>query len=613
MRTFFSLLIVILLAGCSSNPVRVGSKDLVESRILAEMFALLLEENGASVKRMPSLGATGVVYQALIDDDIDLYPEYTGTALAFMGSRSIDDADEVMRVASEGLARNGLVLLDRLGFETDYVVLTRPAVASSNGLADIPDLAGPDGRLRLGVTRSFAERPRDGLEPFLDRFGLRFEDIEVFGEANREGMYDALLERRVDIIVGLSTDPEIDDYELVALDDAAGFFPVYEAAPLTSDIALERAPEIADTMRQLAGRIDDDMMQSLNAAVRLDGRPVHRVARQALYDLGLVAKPPRARTPVLSIAMESETMGTDAGIETLRAVRKSMRGRDVNLLSTNAPLEALVAGEARLALAPALSGFTMTDGRMIRDERVEAVAAIGSTFLHVLTRSDALILPEGPLVIATGPAGSASHTLALAAARNSDREVAVLPLDDDSAQASAAALRAGDADLALIFAARGRRDLVELFAQSDDITLADVIGWWTNADRLSMPVMREAQIAAGTYPGIDETVETLSTQLILFGPAMSSRFMIGQQGPNAFFDEPQPLQDKSVEAINRNLGLHAAVDPHLRRAAALTPEVNIRDDRINPYPGRAILMIAIFAYLIWAGWLFIRPERAGER
>ncbi|WP_180898978.1 hypothetical protein [Martelella soudanensis] len=74
----------------------------------------------------------------------------------------------------------------------------------------------------------------------------------------------------------------------------------------------------------------------------------------------------------------------------------------------------------------------------------------------------------------------------------------------------------------------------------------------------------------------------------------------------------RPLQDKSVEAINRNLGLHAAVDPHLRRAAALMPEVNIRDDRINPYPGRAILMIAIFGYLVWAGWLFVRPEREGE-
>lgn len=613
MRAFVSLLIVVLLASCSSSPVRVGSKDLAESRILAEMFALLLEEDGVPVKRMPSLGTTGVAYQALIDDDIDLYPEYTGTALAFMGSPRVNDADEAMTVASDGLARNGLVLLDRLGFESDYVVLTRPAVASANGLVDIADLAGPDDRLRLGITQAFAERPRDGLEPFLDRFGLAFEGIEVFTEAAREDMYDALLERNVDIIVGLSTDPEIGDYELVALNDVTGFFPVYEAAPLTSDIALERVPEIENAMQQLAGKIDGDMMQSLNAAVRLDGRPVSRVARQALYDIGLVAKPPRERTPVLGIAMGPETMGTDAGIETLRAVRKSMRGRDVNLLPTNAPLDAMANGEARLALTPAVSGFTMANGRMVRDERVEAVAAVGSTFLHVLRLAGDPIPVDGPLTIATGPVGSPSHTLAVAVAHNSDRSVEVLPLEDYGAETSAAALRDGGADLALIFAARGRQDLVDLFAQSDDVVLANAIGWWTNADRLSMPVMREAQISAGTYPGMDQTVETLSTQLILFGPAMSDRFMIGQQGPNAFFDEPRPLQDKSVEAINRNLGLHAAVDPYLRRAAALTPEVNIRDDRINPYPGRAILMIAIFAYLIWAGWLFIRPERKEER
>lgn len=613
MRAFVSLLAVILLASCSSNPVRVGSKDLVESRILAEMFALLLEEDGVAVKRMSSLGATGVVYQALIDDDIDLYPEYTGTALAFMGSPRINDADEAVQLASDGLARNGLVLLDRLGFETDYVVLTRPAVASANDLTDIADLAGSGSRLRLGITQSFAERPRDGLEPFLDRFGLTFEGIDVFTEANREGMYDALLERRIDIIVGLSTDPEIDDYELVTLNDTTGFFPVYEAAPLTSDLALQRTPEIADAMQKLAGRIDNQKMQSLNAAVRLDGRPVNRVARQALYDLGLVAKPPRERTPVLGIAMSPETIGTDAGIETLRAVRKSMRGRDVNLLSTDVPLRAMAGGEARLALAPALSGFTMTDGRMVRDERVEAVAAVGSTFLHVLKRSGEASLPEGTLTLATGPEGSASHTLASAIAHNSTRDIDVFPLEDYSAQASAAALRDGRADLALIFAARGRQDIFDLLAQSDDITLADALGWWTNADRLSMPVMREAQISAGSYPGINHTVDTLSTQLILFGPAMSDRFLIGQQGPNAFFDEPRPLQDKSVEAINRNLGLHAAVDPYLRRAAALTPEVNIRDDRINPYPGRAVLMVAIFGYLIWAGWLFVRPERKGER
>lgn len=613
MKKLFAILTVLVLTSCSSEPVRIGSKDLAESRILSEMFALLLEEDGVKVKRVSALGSTGVVFQALIDDDIDLYPEYTGTALAFMGSQRIDNADDAYAFVTEGLARNNLVMLERLGFETDYAVLTRPAVAAANGLETISDLAGADHRLTLGVMQSFAERPRDGLEPFLDRFGLTFEDVEVFPENQRNDLYDALVERQVDIVVGLTTDPEIVDYDLVALDDSTGFFPVYEAAPLTSEAALARSPEIAEVMAKLAGRIDDETMQALNAAVRLDGRPVARVARRALYDMGLVEKPPRELTPVLGIAIAPETMGTDPAIDTLRAVRQAMRGRDVNLVATDTPIDAMAADEARLALAPAVSGFTVLDGKIVRNDALEAVAAIGSTFLHALSLSDAPVSPADAAVIAAGPEGSASHMLATVMAMSGEGETTVLALDDESVETAAAALENGDAEVALVFATPGRQDLADLLGESQAITLVDADAWWQGSAQLYLPVMREAQISAETYDGINRPVATLSTQLILFGPAAPDRFVVGQQGPGAFFDEQRPLQDRNVEAINRNLGLHAAVDPYLRKAAALTPQVNIRDDRINPYPGRAILMIVILSYLVWVIWLFIRPERPGER
>ncbi|AMM84715.1 glycine betaine ABC transporter substrate-binding protein [Martelella sp. AD-3] len=613
MRRLISLLIVFVLAGCAAQPVRIGSKDLAESRILAEMFALLLEEDGIKVKRVPALGSTGIVFQALTDDDIDLYPEYTGTALAFMGAPRMADADEAYSVVNGRLSDNALVMLDRLGFATDYAVLTRPAVAAENGLETISDLAGPDDRMRLGVMQSFAERPRDGLEPFLDRFGLSFDTVTVFPEAGRNDLYDALVERRVDIVVGLTTDPEIVDYNLVALDDSTGFFPVYEAAPLTSTAALERRPEIAEIMAKLAGRIDDEMMQTLNAAVRLDGRPVARVARRALYDMGLVEKPPRERTPQLGIAIVPETIGTDSAIDALRAVREAMRGRDVNFLADDAPIDALAADRARLAFAPAVSGFVSSNGRIVRDDRLEAVAAVGSTFLHALSLADNPVSPFEAGIIASGPEGSASHLLATVVARTGGRQATVLPLADERTGTAASALENGDADVALVFATPGRQDVADLLAQDEAITLVDANGWWEGAAQVLLPVMREAQISADTYDGVGKAVTTLSTQLILFGPAAPERFLVGQQGPGAFFDEQRPLQDRNVEAINRNLGLHAAVDPYLRRAAALTPQVNIRDDRINPYPGRAILMIVILAYLVWVIWLFIRPERPEER
>ncbi|TCT33021.1 glycine betaine ABC transporter substrate-binding protein [Martelella mediterranea] len=612
MRTVLSLLIVLVLASCSSQTVRVGSKDLVENRIVAEMFALLLEEQGVNVKRLPALGSTEIAFQALKDDDIDLYPEYTGTALSMMGEPRSGDADQDYEVVSEALATNGLVMLDRLGFEAGYAVLTRPAVAAENDLSTILDLTGPDTRLRLGITQSFAERPRDGLEPFLDRFGLSFGDITVFSEANREGLYDALIEKRVDVIVGFTTDPEIEDYELVELDDTTGFFPIYEAAPLTSDLALERSPVIETVMAELAGRIDNTLIEELNAAVRLDGRPVNRVARRALFDLGLIEKPPRERTPVLGIAMQPETVGTDAGISTLRAVRKAMRGRDVNIIPVSVPLEAMAGGDARLALAPAVSGFSRVDGNMVRDDRVEAVAAVGSTFLHAISLTENPVEPVNASVIASGPEGSATFKMATVLAATAGGDVTIVPLADDEASTAAEALRKGDAQVALLFAEPGRQDLADLFAGSTDITLVDADAWWRSRARLALPVMREAQINAGTYAGLNLPVSTLSTQLILFGPAAPEGFALGQQGPSSFFDEVRPLQGRNVEAINNNLGLHAAVDPHLRRAAALTPDVNIRDDRINPYPGRAVLMIVILAFAVWAFWLFLRPEKKGD-
>lgn len=612
MRIAISLLLAALLVSCSDSVVRVGAKGQTESRILAEMFALLLEEHGVEVKRVNGLGPTESVFQALTDDNIDLYPEYTGTALALMGAPRTTDPDQSYLLVLEALRGNGLVMLERLGFESAYAVLARPNVATSNGLRTISDLSRSDSRLKLGVTQSFAERPRDGLEPFLDRFGLTFDSIAVFSEADREGLYDALLEKRVDVIIGYTTDPEIADYELLQLKDQTGFFPVYDAAPLTSQAALERHPAITDVLSLLAGRIDDEMMRTLNASVRLDGRPVSRVARQALFDLGLVGKPPRERTPVLAIAVSPEAMGTEVAIATLRAVRKAMRGRDVDLTAFDVPLQTMANGEARLALAPAVSGFQIKDSMVVRDDRVEAIAAVGSTFLHAVSLANAPVEPVNASSIASGPVGSASYTLATVIAASGTSAVTVVALADDSAETAAAALRDGAAEVALVFASTGRADLVSALKEYDDITLVDANGWWQSAARLALPVMREAQIKADTYPGVNKPVATLSTQLILFGPASPDRFAIGLQGPGSLFGERQPLQDKNVQAINDHLGRHAAVDPHLRRAAALTPQVNIRDDRINPYPGRSVLMIVILAFLAWAIWLLVRPDNSGQ-
>ena len=331
-----------------------------------------------------------------------------------------------------------------------------------------------------------------------------------------------------------------------------------------------------------------------------------------MFELGLVDTPPRERTPVFAIAVSPEAMGTEVSIATLRAVRKAMRGRDVDLTAFETPIQTMTNGAARLALAPAVSGFLMNNGGLVRDDRIEAIAAVGSTFLHALSLASTPVEPVDASAIASGPVGSASYTLATVIAKASSAPVTVVALADDSAETAAAALLDGLAEVALVFASTGRQDVAQVLQESGNITLVDSDGWWQSASRLALPVMREAQINAGVYAGVNRPVATLSTQLILFGPASPDRFTIGLQGPGSLFGELRPLQDKNVEAINVNLGRHAAVDPHLRRAAALTPQVNIRDDRINPHPGRSVLMIVILAFLVWAIWLLFRPEKAGQ-
>lgn len=613
MRVFLSFLLTLFLVGCTSDTVRIGSKDEVENRILAEMFAQLLEEEGLKVKRVGGLGSTQVVFEALKSNEIDLYPEYTGTALAMLGAPRMRNANEGFDFASEALGQNGLTLLDRLGFASNYVVLGRPALVQSKGLRRLLDLGRVAGDLKLGVSHSFAARPRDGLEPFVERFGLNFDQVIVAQASSRDELYEALLDRRVDLVVGISTDPEIDDYGLVALNDSTGFFPVYEAAPLASETALQQFPEIARVLAKLGDKINDQSMRDLNAAVIFDGRPVSRVARRALYDLDLVSAPPRERVPVLDIAVEPEVMQSEFGIEALRAVRRALRGRDVDLQASSVPLNAVQAGDARLALAPAAASFVVDNESLARSDQVEAIAAVGSTYLHALSLVQSSVTPATASVIASGPVGTASYNLASVIAQTSGQGATVLALSDNNAATAAQALRNGEAQVALVFADLQRPDLVSVLSNSSDITLVDSNEWWQSSARLSLPVMREAQINAGIYLGVERNVATLSTQLVLFGPAARDQFVMGKQGPSTFYDERRPLTNKSVIAINESLGLHAALDPHLRRAAGLSPQVKIRDDRINPYPNRAVLMIIIVAFVGWAVWLLVRPEQPEER
>ncbi|WP_159078932.1 TAXI family TRAP transporter solute-binding subunit [Orrella marina] len=260
----------------------------------------------------------------------------------------------------------------------------------------------------------------------------------------------------------------------------------------------------------------------------------------------------------------------------MRAVRHAVRGRDVDLSPGRVPIEAVISAQSRLAIAPAVAAFIAGPDGTTPNLRVEALAGIGSTFLHALSLAGHPVSPVKATTIATGPQGSASHTLATVLANTSQQEKTVLSLADSDALTASQALQDNLAEVALLFATPGRPDFQSALSQ-EQITLVDADAWWNSDARLALPVLREAQIDPGVYAGVDRTVSTIATQLILFGPSGRDHFTMGPQGPGVYCDE-----------------------------------VNLRNDRINPYPSHALLLIAIIGCLVWAGWLYIRPEHKSD-
>ena len=274
--------------GGSAGTVVVASKNFEESRLLAEMFAQLIEERtGLAVERRLNLAGTQVCFEALKNGAVDLYPEYTGTGLvSILGAEPAGDrAATLLQVRRRFLAEWDLWWLGPLGFENAYEVAVPKRVAQRHGLTDISSLAAVAGDLDAAFGYEFTQRG-DGL-PGLERvYGLRFADVSPMQQALK---YEAAGAGEVDALDVYSTDGRLLTYDLVVLEDDRGFFPPYEAAPLVRGEALRRHPELGPTLALLAGAFDEASMRRLNQRLQEGGEEAAGVAREARVELGLVA------------------------------------------------------------------------------------------------------------------------------------------------------------------------------------------------------------------------------------------------------------------------------------------------------------------------------------
>jgi osmoprotectant transport system substrate-binding protein len=288
--------VVLVLAGCDlggqeAATIRVGSKNFTEAFILAEMYALLLEDAGFKVERKFNLGGTPIAHEALVRGDIDLYPEYTSTGLlTVLKEPPLPDAQAVLEAVRNGYReRFNLVWLEPAPFNNTQALATTKQVAERYGIRTYSDLAKNAAHLRLGAPAEFAER-EDGIKGLQGAYGgFRFREFRQLGTGSLR--YEALINGQVDVVVAFGTDGQISGLGLVLLHDDKNFYPVYQAAPVVRADVLEKYPKIADALNKLAPFLTDAIMAQLNWKV--DGpekREFAAVAREFLEEKGLIRK-----------------------------------------------------------------------------------------------------------------------------------------------------------------------------------------------------------------------------------------------------------------------------------------------------------------------------------
>ena len=270
-----------------TKSIRIASKNFTEQLILGEIMAQLIEaRTDLIVERLFSLGGTMICHGALVNGDIDLYAEYTGTGLtAILKQPVISDPEEALRhVRKVYHERFGARWLKPFGFNNTYTITVREKDAKRYGWDSISDLVEAAPGLRAGFTAEFAERP-DGYPGLREVYALRFGEVR---DLDPSLMYKAIAGRGVDVICAFATDGRIAAYNLKPLKDDRQFFPPYYAAPVIREEILEDHPELVPVLSALAGLLDDANMQRLNFEVDGKKQRPAKVARGLLKSKGLL-------------------------------------------------------------------------------------------------------------------------------------------------------------------------------------------------------------------------------------------------------------------------------------------------------------------------------------
>jgi osmoprotectant transport system substrate-binding protein len=265
----------------------IGSKFFTEQVVLAELLAQHIEaRTGIHVDRKSNLGGTLLCQKALLSGDLDLYVEYTGTALTAVlnESTSPDSSDVYIRVKQGYSQRFNLEVTEPLGFENTFAMVVRAEDAQRLHLRNITDIAPFAPKMRAGFGYEFLERP-DGFRGWSQLYGLQFVASPSVMDLGL--IYRALVDKKVDIVAGNSTDGLIDALHLMPLVDDKHYFPPYDAVPIVRRDALAKFPQLRAALAELANKISAQEMRHLNSEVDANQRDPAKVVRAFRASKGL--------------------------------------------------------------------------------------------------------------------------------------------------------------------------------------------------------------------------------------------------------------------------------------------------------------------------------------
>lgn len=269
-----------------AEAVKIGSKNFTEQFVVAEIYAQALEKAGVEVERRLNLGATLVAHTALTNGEIDLYPEYTGTALAAVVKGDLSgSADKIYGEVKGYYEKNlKLTLLEPTKINNGYAIITLPETAEKFKLKTLTDLGPVSKDLTFGAEAGFGER-KDGLPGLKQVYGIEFKEFKIFAKLGIR--YSALTNKDLDVSYGFATDWQISENKLVVLADDKNLFPPYYLVPVVRQDTLAKNPKIAEVLNKISPLLNNENMRELNAKIDRDKEEPADVAEEFLKAQGI--------------------------------------------------------------------------------------------------------------------------------------------------------------------------------------------------------------------------------------------------------------------------------------------------------------------------------------